>query len=279
MVVPTFVTTFAPPLPALASAGVELPPLLPVSTSSVLFPATFPELPTLGQPFVVGPGFSPIPGKLVAQITSGKFVEFADLLAANSQQTDPEPQLLLDGKLILTSAPRRSRRQIEDILSWTEAFLLYSLVVTTYFPHRRRDLLLYELLILRTYRQFGGKVWRSYDRAFREHAAAVKLTDWSSMNVQIYNFHAAGGARGYSRGSSGESGSEPSGTASAKDVCRSWNGGKCSSLFTNCRYAHKCANCHGSHRSVDCDQPDKSADKRSSESRSPAHENTKRKRY
>ena len=32
----------------------------------------------------------------------------------------------------------------------------------------------------------------TYDRALREHAAAARLTDWSSINVQLFNFHAAG---------------------------------------------------------------------------------------
>ena len=52
----------------------------------------------------------------------------------------------------------------------------------------------YQLLILRTHRQFTGRVWFAYDRAFREHAAATNLTDWSSINVQLFNFHAAGAA-------------------------------------------------------------------------------------
>ena len=52
----------------------------------------------------------------------------------------------------------------------------------------------YQLLILRTHRQFTGRVWFAYDRAFRKHAAATNLTDWSSINVQLFNFHAAGAA-------------------------------------------------------------------------------------
>ena len=34
------------------------------------------------QPFVVGPGFSPVPAKTVNQIVSGKFVDLSDLLSA-----------------------------------------------------------------------------------------------------------------------------------------------------------------------------------------------------
>ena len=39
------------------------------------------QTPILQQPFVVGPGFSPVPAKLVSQIVAGKFVELHELLS------------------------------------------------------------------------------------------------------------------------------------------------------------------------------------------------------
>ena len=42
--------------------------------------------------------------KIVTQIVSGKFV-----------LTEPEPQLLFDGRLVLTSGPKKFKRRIEDI--------------------------------------------------------------------------------------------------------------------------------------------------------------------
>ena len=45
---------------------------------------------------------------------------------------------------------------------------------------------------MRTYRHFNGRVWLAYDQAFRQHVAATGLTDWSSTNVELFNFHAAG---------------------------------------------------------------------------------------
>ena len=39
-------------------------------------------------------------------------------------------------------------------------------------------------------------LWKSlarvYDQVFREHVVAICLTDWLCMNVQLFNFHAAG---------------------------------------------------------------------------------------
>ena len=39
--------------------------------------------PVLHQPFVAGPGFSPIPAKLIHLVVAGKFIELNDLLSLN----------------------------------------------------------------------------------------------------------------------------------------------------------------------------------------------------
>ena len=68
------------------------------------------QMPVLQQPFVVGPGFSPVPAKLVSQIVAGKFVELHELLSSNLVLNEPEPQLLFDGQLVLTSTPSSPRQ-------------------------------------------------------------------------------------------------------------------------------------------------------------------------
>ena len=64
-------------------------------------------LPLLDQAFVVGPSFLPVLAKIVTQIIAGKFIDLSELLAVNLVQKDPEPQLLLDGRLVLTSQPKK----------------------------------------------------------------------------------------------------------------------------------------------------------------------------
>ena len=64
-------------------------------------------LPVVDQPFIIGPGFLPVPAKLVSQIVAGKYVDLSELLVVNLVQKDPEPQLLLDGRLVLTSQPKK----------------------------------------------------------------------------------------------------------------------------------------------------------------------------
>ena len=250
-VVPSFVSTFAnPSMSAFSSASAYSLPT--GATRDVADYPAVPASPVVDQPFVVGPGFSPVPAKLVAQIVAGKYVDLSELLAVNLVQKDPEPQLLLDGRLVLTSQPKKQRRRIEDIASWMEAFAFFSLILVSSFPHRWKDLMQYQLLILRTYRHFSGRVWLAYDQAFREHAAATRLTDWSSMNVQLFNFHAAGSSvRSASLTTSSES-PEPPGSSSSTILCKSWNKGRCTAPFAFCRYAHRCSVCSGAHRASSC---------------------------
>lgn len=102
---------------------------------------------------------------------------------------------MLDGRLVVTSHPKKEKRKFEDCtVSWVEAFSVYTMVLTHFTPKRWRDLLRYKLLILRTYRHFSGKAWLHYDQPFKEHAAATNLMDWSQMNVQLYNSYTAGSA-------------------------------------------------------------------------------------
>ena len=254
LVVPSFVSTFASPLMSSASSSALASSSLSRGTSQgVAYSTGMAATSLVDQPFVVGLGFSPVPAKLVNQIVAGKYIDLSELLAANLDR-DQEPQLLLYGRLVLTAPPKSQRRKIEDIAVWVEAFTVFSLVLASFFPHRWKDLTMYKLLILYTYRHFNGRVWFSYDQVFREHAAASKLTDWSVMDAQLFNFHAAGSS---ARGRPSDS-LEPAGSSSLRIVCMSWNKGRCTAPYVSCRYVHRCSTCAGAHHALDC-RPEKSS--------------------
>ena len=127
------------------------------SYSASAFPAAnFP-------PFVVGPGFPPVAPKIVAAIVSGEFIELASLL---KDHIEPEPPCftLVADQLVIQ--PTKRRKAMTDILSWMQAFAVYSLVVTANYPARVTDLLKFQLLIMRTAQQFSGSAWLAYDRAY-----------------------------------------------------------------------------------------------------------------
>ena len=183
--------------------------------------------------------------------------------------TIPEPQLLFDGRLVFTSSPKKPKRRIEDISTWLEAFSIYCLVLVSYFSNRWKDLLQNQLLILRRCRQFAGRVWLSYDRAFRENAAATNLTYWFQLISTLFSFHSAGwSARSPRDATDGQN--EPHGAASSQVICKSWNRGHCVAPSASCHFAHQCASCHGPHRAGVCpaETPNKpsSSSKRSPDS-------------
>ena len=114
-----------------------------------------------------------------------------DLSAENITTSEQEPQLWFNGQLVLSHKPKKQKRPITNIASWMEAFSFICLILCSSFPHRWRDLRSYKLLNLQTYRQFSEFCWLDYDRAFTEHSAAEKVTDWSKMHVQLFNYHTA----------------------------------------------------------------------------------------
>lgn len=88
----------------------------------------------LHKPFVVGPGYSPIPKKLATKIKAGKFFDIKDLLPENIKAQDCEPQTYRDGKLLVSSKKRVW--EITDIITWMEAFTVYIWIFCCTHPSR-----------------------------------------------------------------------------------------------------------------------------------------------
>ena len=90
--------------------------------------------------------------------------------------------------------------------------------------------------------------WLSYVRAsaFRELASAEHQVDWSTINVQLYNFHTAGTQLRSHSPSSGFS-LEPTGKPTSRIFCRSWNVGHCVAPNPQHVYHHACSSCSGHH--------------------------------
>ena len=193
----------------------------------------------LDQLFIVGPGFSPVPVQLVAQIVSGKYIDLSELLALNLLQKEPEP----GGRLVLTSQLKGNDgglrillhgwRLLPSLLSSVEGLDAISAPDSTH-------------LI----RHFSGTIWLVYDQAFREHAAATRPTDWLCTNVHLFNFHAARSSVRTSSLAQTTKCVKPPGSSSSAIDCKSWNKGRCTVPFASCRYAHRCSVCSGAHRTT-----------------------------
>ena len=105
----------------------------------------------------------------------------------NLRTVEHELQTFLDGKLLVSKKHRAV--EIQDILTWTKAFTIFQMVMCATQAHRWPDLTKYKLLIIQTARQSPGREWLEYDLAFRKDAATTGASDWSRMNLDLYNFH------------------------------------------------------------------------------------------
>ena len=109
-----------PPAPWQSNVGstVSTAPGLAKSGTLYYFPLTmprylgtrdlYPPAPTPPRSFdnamVIGPGFNPVPHRLVTAITSGHYVDLAALLASPSEESSV-PTLTLDGRLVIAPPP------------------------------------------------------------------------------------------------------------------------------------------------------------------------------
>ena len=89
---------------------------LPLLGCSIPATSTICVVLSLNRPFVVGPGYSPIP--LVTKIWTGQFVDLADSLAENLNAQESEPHTYLEGKLLVSSS-KKSVQEIANIITFT----------------------------------------------------------------------------------------------------------------------------------------------------------------
>ena len=163
----------------------------------------------------------------------------------------------MDGKLLVAPAKKRLV-EINDILTWIQAFTIYQWIFCSTYPSRWQDTTHYKLLILQMASQFPGPAWLNYDMAFRKDAAASLLADWSKMTLDLYNFHTRASGTGTVTGqsaphltslphTSASSNAPPKHSLDPNQHCRSWNDGAC-----RCRYRHVCERCDGQHPLTNC---------------------------
>lgn len=126
--------------------------------------------------------FPPIPHKLVEKIRALKYVEMKDLLPDNIAAVE---QFSADDRGSHDHAPRQ--REINSILSWVSAFVTITAIMVEAHPSCAKDLLAYQRLIVREAKR-GNKGWLSYDRIFRQNAAANPALRWDSLDPSLHSY-------------------------------------------------------------------------------------------
>ena len=228
-----------------------------------------------GLPFMLSETLPIVPAKLVKRILKGEFVDMAEFLKDNmeverrrcSVEVDP-----LQGHIGQTSG----RREVPDLMSWLQCFSSYAAVVCSKYPEKAREMWAYQAMMISEFRRCGGRGWRLYDTAFRQHATSLESTDFSRINQGLYatTFLAYGGKGQFCQScmmsdhtheecalhpnravpvvrirESGGMGMREEARPSRglerrrapRGACFAWNDGKCTGPY--CRFSHVCSRC------------------------------------
>ena len=127
------------------------------------------------SPLYVGGGLPPVPAKLAKRIQDGQFIEMGELL----------PEVLRGPTPYDDDHQKSSKskfRELDGIIDWIQCFSLYIAIVCRSQPHRITDLLGYQNLIITSHMRFPDFSWATYDREFRQQAAATSIPEWSVLD-------------------------------------------------------------------------------------------------
>lgn len=135
-------------------------------------------------PFLLGERIPPVPAHLVARIWKGEFLDMADLLRDNPEVE--RRRIGVQGASPHQGQAKALRQEVPDVLLWAQCFGVYTGMIAEKHPCRIKQLLAYQVTILREARRCGGRGWRSYDSMFGHLAAADNSMDWSRLNPSLY---------------------------------------------------------------------------------------------
>ena len=251
-----------------------------------------------GETVMVAEGLGPIPRKLVIKIQSEEYVDLEELPKyPHSQGEVPLPQRQVVIQLVESLKKRKPR--ITAYPQWVEAFAIYVAVLSKTRPQCVPDMMAY-IALIKEASTHGGARWLSYDREFRERAAAKKLTQWgerdpnlwakffagSTPPAQICHFcastdhttaectYAVGRQESYGRQIPGMGGNlskvaPPAMDAKAggfkkKGACFPYNNKGVCDRVPPCPFPHVCSNCGEGHPSRVCPYPIRKAPRRDS---------------
>ena len=118
----------------------------------------------------------PVPKEVVKQIQEGNYINFQELLPENLGRENAKNKVLID-----------ETERVDDITKWIDCMATYVAVFTCSDPNRIRDLLAYQGIITRLYRECQDKkAWQRYDVAFRRKASQNGLRDWSTVDENLW---------------------------------------------------------------------------------------------
>jgi len=205
---------------------------------------------SMSPPVMFSSCLPPVPAKLVRRIQDGLFVEMGEL----------SPDRLDFQDLLATeqSASSSKVHEVTDIIDWVQCFSVFTAIIHRSQPDRTPDLLGYQNLIVQTSLRCQEGRWVIYDRRFRLKASALRLQQWSTIDITLWQLAFPDTSLGRLPLSCVPQGSDyrlrPSKRTKStnRPICLDWNDTpdpQCP--HPNCKFEHTCYRCAHNYRILD----------------------------
>ena len=194
---------------------------------------------------------SDLSNKIKRKILKLEYVNFADLLSAKEKEESAFQFKDLKGGNTFKLVSQNSKKEINNIEQWTDAFTVYAAVLSEGRPDLAPGLWKYCKFVRETAKRFGGKTFIEYEQFRRQmshHQLAFQQVHWD-LYFSLVNFSKAGTSQNFKtfRPSSGKS-----------QKSRFENGqcfvfesyGNCTK--NACKFRHACTHCGKRHQSGKC---------------------------
>jgi len=199
--------------------------------------------------------FSQIKSSICKDIWRNKFVDLA-LLLPNSTPATANDQITINMKDMSVAQTQKPRR-ITSIEAWTTAFVRYTAVYTSRFPHQAPQLCKYMEIVRDIATRGSSLAFATYDIKFRTLRQTIPMP-WDRIHMEFWLMACTASITAYQSPTTFRPQrfvSRPNNTARRnqflKNTC--WNFNKRSSCrAVSCPHPHVCGYCKGQHPAYDC---------------------------
>ena len=247
----------------------SLQQMISSSISSLLQSSATPALPAITGNETPPPGKAEACGHVGVstrdKIKRGEYVELSMLLPPNpGQQAEGSLAKRVrlsedDGHLVLSATSGVSKRKLDNLAAWLEAWSVYCAVIFEANSDKASELIAYQLRIVQATRRYRWSAVLDYDMSFRQKAAYVSSLPWDKVDTDLYSRCFTGQAHsvctlckrsGHAATSCVLRQKDKSSTATSSPTCGLFNRGNCA--YKPCKFRHACSSCGGDHPASSC---------------------------
>ena len=190
-----------------------------------------------------------VPRSTYDKVLRGEYVELALFLTPLTDEPAAKRVRVSEGSGQLVLSPSLpSRRKLERLPVWLEAWSVYCALICDTQPARAVSLIRYQLCIIQAAKRYRWAAVCQYDEEFRRKLAHSPGMQWDVVDQDLYTRCFTGQALvlcplckrlGHTANTCTSRDQRKPGTT--QPACELHNKGRCN--FRNCRYRHVCSSC------------------------------------